>query len=69
MAAQIAQDESEEFDKMLAFCEYIASFINFEAVQAVQRDRKSKSARDDEAFKKVVESLSGRQAPEFQNKD
>jgi hypothetical protein len=66
----INKDEEEEFDKVLSFVEYLASFTNAEAVQQVRKTRESRAAGDEESLKDLLRQISGRdEAPEFQGND
>lgn len=69
ITAQINADEEEEFDKLLAFSEYIASFINFEAVKNIQNQRANRKTTGDEDFADLIEKISGRPAPDFRKDD
>lgn len=65
MAAMINKDEEDEFKRILSFIEYLASFTNAEAVKHIQELRELRENDNDEVFKKVVESLTGKEAPDF----
>lgn len=69
MAAQINVDEEEDFDKLLAFSEYIASFINYEAVEKIKNQRANRKTTSNEEFAELLEKISGRPAPEFRKED
>jgi len=66
MATMIRKDEEEKFEKDLSLIEYLASFTNPEAVQEIRRSRElDVKSGDTDALKKVLEAISGREAPEF----
>lgn len=67
MAAMISKDEEEEFERTLSFVEYLASFSNAEAVKQIREARENKAQANEESFKKLIASLSGREAPSFKD--
>ena len=53
----ISEDESEKYEKNLSFAEYLASFLNAEAVQKIRSARDSKNDdrfASDEEFEKQI---------------
>lgn len=64
MAAMIAKDEEEEFDRTLSFVEYLATFINPEGVQKVRQKRQEPQfGVDDNVFLDTLSKITGREAP------
>ena len=68
VATQISLDEEEEFDRTLSFVEYLASFINFEAVKKTKEQRENRKTMSDEEFQELIKQISGRDAPKFQKR-
>lgn len=61
----ISKDEEEEFNRILSFVEYLASFTNAEAVKHIHEIRELRENDNDEVFKQVIENLTGKEAPDF----
>lgn len=68
LAAQISQDEEDEFEKELAFTEYLASFISPEKVEKVKSHRANRKTTGDKEFQELVSKISNRAPPKFQEK-
>lgn len=64
MAAMVAKDEEEKFDRDLSFVEYLATFINPEAVKSV-RDKRAipEYGVGEDTFLDLMSKISGREAP------
>jgi len=69
LSTQINKDEEEEFEKLLSFCEYLASFINHEAVRNVQENRANRKTTADDEFEDLLKNISGRSAPKFKGRE
>ena len=60
----ISRDRDEDFDEKLAFVEYLASYINPEAVVKNKERRESTKAVPDEEFLRTIANLSGGEVAE-----
>lgn len=64
MAAMVAKDEDERFDRDLSFVEYLATFINPEAVKSVRDKRAAPEfGVEEDNFLDILSKISGRDAP------
>lgn len=68
IAKMINKDKEEEFLKRRDELEYLASFINPEAVAKVKETRNNMKVVSEEDFENILSSISGREMPEFANR-
>ena len=59
MSSMLEQDEKDDFEKTKSFIEYLASFINPEAVQQLKNMTNNAKQVSDEDFAKTLEQLFG----------
>ena len=59
-AFMLNQQREEQFDAELNMTEYLASFINYEAVRQTKLARETRKVVPDEDFEKTIRGMSGR---------